>query len=296
LLSAPPPPSADGGLTASGRPVAAVTVHNVGSAPTTALSSLLPKGAAANPWLLKIVAPVLGIAVILGLWLLLRGPNAGQLVVTVSGPNNETISDVQIFVDGQQVCDASPCRVSELLAGTHLIRAAANGFASTADQAVVIQAGQASAQSFALAALKAQAPAAAIAVAQAPQPQTQAQPEPASEETVKLEAAGGTQRGRVEAKPRAEAEPKQASSKAANAAAAAAGAKSKKGTNGTLNLTSTPPSTIVLDGNPLGRTPRTGVSVSPGSHTVVFVNPQRGRKTVKVQVSAGGNKNVSVRF
>jgi hypothetical protein len=73
-------------------------------------------------------------------------------------------------------------------------------------------------------------------------------------------------------------------------------AKPKKATGATLNLTSTPASTIVLDGRPLGRTPQNGVSVTAGKHTVVFVNPQRGRKTVKVQVSAGGNKNVSVRF
>src|SRR5262249_29880611 len=37
--------------------------------------------------------------------------------------------------------------------------------------------------------------------------------------------------------------------------------------NGTLNLNSIPVSNVILDGRPLGPTPKAGVSVAPGPHT-----------------------------
>lgn len=66
--------------------------------------------------------------------------------------------------------------------------------------------------------------------------------------------------------------------------------------NGTLNINSIPPSNVVLDGRPLGSTPKVGVSVSPGAHTVVFIHPQLGRKVQQVSVEAGGRASALVRF
>jgi hypothetical protein len=65
---------------------------------------------------------------------------------------------------------------------------------------------------------------------------------------------------------------------------------------GKLNVSSNPPSNAILDGRPLGPTPRSGISVTPGAHTVVFVHPQHGRKQVSVNVAAGKTANASVRF
>lgn len=65
---------------------------------------------------------------------------------------------------------------------------------------------------------------------------------------------------------------------------------------GKLNVSSNPPSNAILDGRPLGPTPRAGISVAPGPHTVVFVHPQHGRKQVSVNVAAGKTANASVRF
>jgi serine/threonine-protein kinase len=65
---------------------------------------------------------------------------------------------------------------------------------------------------------------------------------------------------------------------------------------GTLNINSIPVSKVVLDGKPLGSTPKVGVSVPAGSHTVVFVNPDGVKKTVSVTVKAGETKTAAVKF
>jgi serine/threonine-protein kinase len=67
------------------------------------------------------------------------------------------------------------------------------------------------------------------------------------------------------------------------------------GGSGTLNINSIPVSTVVLDGRPVGATPKVGLKVSAGSHTVVFVNCT-DRKSASVQVGAGQTKTVAVRF
>jgi hypothetical protein len=238
----------------------------------------------------------LGLLVLLGLWLALRGPSGGELVVTVAGPNSEAIETVQVVVDGRQLCDRSPCALAELTPGTHLVRASAEGYAAAADQAVVIQAGQAAAQNFRLARL---VPTAVTVVSPPPTPAAETEPtlddvpaQPASVPAVAPVAAAVVKTEKATARTES-----RNSKPVRSAATPAAAAKSSKASgNGTLNITSTPAATVVLDGRPLGRTPRSGVSVPAGSHTVVFVHPQHGRKTVKTQVSAGGTKTVSVRF
>jgi serine/threonine-protein kinase len=58
-----------------------------------------------------------------------------------------------------------------------------------------------------------------------------------------------------------------------------------------LNINSLPASTVVLDGKPLGATPRLKVSVSPGSHTILFVNSELSlKKSINVDVKAGETK------
>lgn len=68
------------------------------------------------------------------------------------------------------------------------------------------------------------------------------------------------------------------------------------GGNGTLNINSIPVSKVVLDGRPLGSTPKVGVSVPAGSHTVVFIHPEFGKKSLTVQVKAGETKTAAVKF
>jgi serine/threonine protein kinase len=58
-----------------------------------------------------------------------------------------------------------------------------------------------------------------------------------------------------------------------------------------LNINSIPPSTCFLDGKALGSTPKVHIQVSPGVHTVKFVNSDQGlTKTISVKVNAGETK------
>lgn len=68
------------------------------------------------------------------------------------------------------------------------------------------------------------------------------------------------------------------------------------GERATLHLNSIPPSNVLLDGKPLGQTPRLGVVTRAGQHVVTFIHASRGKKSVTVRVAAGQAKTVSTRF
>lgn len=58
-----------------------------------------------------------------------------------------------------------------------------------------------------------------------------------------------------------------------------------------LDINSIPVSSVLLDGKPIGTTPKLHVPVTPGAHTVVFVNAEQAlKKTVSVSVGAGETK------
>ena len=64
-----------------------------------------------------------------------------------------------------------------------------------------------------------------------------------------------------------------------------------------LNINSRPASTVLLDGKPLGPTPRVKVSVTPGTHTVLFVNAEESlKKSVSITIAAGETKAVSAKL
>lgn len=65
---------------------------------------------------------------------------------------------------------------------------------------------------------------------------------------------------------------------------------------GLLDITSTPPSRVVVNGRPMGMTPLHGVRVEPGHQTVVFVNPDLGRRVASANVVSGGHAKVGVTF
>lgn len=64
---------------------------------------------------------------------------------------------------------------------------------------------------------------------------------------------------------------------------------------GVIAINSNPASNVLVDGRPVGRTP-TQWKGPAGSHMVVFVHPQMGRKVVTVSVTAGGKANATARF
>jgi hypothetical protein len=68
-------------------------------------------------------------------------------------------------------------------------------------------------------------------------------------------------------------------------------------TQGLLNISSVPPSQIILNGRPLGTTPKTAVVVPGDSlQTIVFVHPKMGRRRAQKFVPAGKERTVSIRF
>jgi serine/threonine-protein kinase len=71
-------------------------------------------------------------------------------------------------------------------------------------------------------------------------------------------------------------------------AAAAAG-------TGTLNLNSIPISNALVDGRPVGPTPRQ-VPVAAGTHSVTFVHPTLGRKSMTVNVVPGKTALAAAKF
>ena len=62
-----------------------------------------------------------------------------------------------------------------------------------------------------------------------------------------------------------------------------------------LNLHSTPVANVLVDGRPQGSTPRQ-VSVTPGTHSIVFIHPEFGRKTFNVTVQAGKSQSVMAKY
>jgi hypothetical protein len=64
---------------------------------------------------------------------------------------------------------------------------------------------------------------------------------------------------------------------------------------GTLDISSSPPANVVLDGRPLGKAPRL-VHLPPGAHTVLFIHPLYGRQSLSVNVSSGHTTQASADF
>jgi hypothetical protein len=65
--------------------------------------------------------------------------------------------------------------------------------------------------------------------------------------------------------------------------------------SGTLNLSSIPASNVIVDGRPIGPTPQK-LTLSAGSHSVMFVHPVRGRKSMTVKVEPGKSAAASAKF
>ena len=64
----------------------------------------------------------------------------------------------------------------------------------------------------------------------------------------------------------------------------------------TLNMNSIPASNVILNGRPLGKTPKVGVKVPAGPVTVVFAHPEMGRKVQSATVAAGSSRTFMARF
>jgi len=84
--------------------------------------------------------------------------------------------------------------------------------------------------------------------------------------------------------------------KSSHSVAAAPAPAAASGGTATLDLNSTPPAAVVVNGRPLGTTPIRGVHVGAGKQTVVFVHPTMGRKVASATVAPGGRAAIGVKF
>jgi hypothetical protein len=360
-----------------------------------------------------VVAAAVVIAIVAAVFALL--PKQGSLVVTVAGPGNKSISQLEVFVDGQKRCSESPCQVKELNAGIHLVRVNAQSYQGTADQAVKVFAGDEAVHNVTLSkgsggtglTVRAEGRGLKLFVdGKEIGPLPQDLPDlSAGDHVVRID--GGdryepfektvpinqdqlftleprlkVKKGLATIKPGNNAdgakvvlvsggehperrpvpqlplavdipvdrdkpysivatkhgfqdfqrsldfedgqaertfivdlvpassgggsEPARASTGGGHTNAVVAPTQpppasvappvAAKGSNGTLNLNSIPVSNVILDGRPLGATPKLNVSVPAGPHTVIFVHPEFGRKANRVTVVAGKTIPVVAKF
>lgn len=224
------------------------------------------------------------------------GANTGTVVVTAAGPGGKAVDGVKVFADGAVKCSTSPCRIEGLTAGAHFIHAEAPGYEATAARAVSVERGNEAVLNIDLAP-KASAPSAAEASSDKAAPEKAAPEKAADDEvsTTSLDKLAPAEKKTAQA-PAAKAAVQKPGAVKASAADKSDATKPEPAAQAKLNINSIPRANVVLDGRPLGMTPQMGVSVSPGSHTVVFVHPELGRKVASTSVKAGGTSSVGVRF
>lgn len=347
---------------------------------------------------------VLGLGV--GAFFLMKG-KPGSIVITVAGPGNKPVDGVEIYVDGNPAgCKGSPCRVSELKPGTHLVRVSAAGYPPTADIGVKVPPGEETVQNVELArpsqgtGVKVSAEGRGLkllidgkeigplpqeirdmtpgdhrvrveggeryepfekTITVEPDQVTNLEPKlkvkkglatiklgdnaegahvmlvtgderrpiPRFPLAVDLEADKAysivaEKKGFARYEKRIDFEDGQAektfvidlattgsesavastpvgggsrvsSSSGASSPAAAAAPAAAAGKKATLTFTSTPPSNVIFDGRPLGKTPKSA-TVDPGPHTILFVHPELGRKAKSINVTPGQKATLTVKF
>ena len=194
----------------------------------------------------------------------------GALVITVSGPGNALVRKLSVNLDDATRCSSSPCRIEQLPTGTHFIQVSSPDHEPMATRAVQVEPNGETVLHVELMPLRA----------------------PAAESTTVASKAAASPAVDFDAD--APAERARTASRSAPAAVAVRSAPAKP-QQARLTVNSIPPSSVVIDGQPLGKTPQTK-SVAPGSHSIVFIHPTLGRRVQSAQVAPGGNKTVVARF
>ncbi|MDI1428682.1 protein kinase domain-containing protein [Polyangium sorediatum] len=246
--------------------------------------------AATNPPTTGSASKKLGIALgvsallaALGLVAFVLTPKTGGLRIEVTGRD---LGKVAIYVDGQERCGTTPCVVGDLEPGDRIIKVVVPGKGDKVVSASV-ERGE---ESPVLIPMETAEPVPPTPPdAEPPKSVNTASTPPA--ESPSVAAAVGTIPGATPGEPARAPGPLPTATPTvgiANPPAAQA--------NGTLNINSIPVSKVVLDGRPLGNTPKVGLSVPAGTHTVTFVHSERGKQTVTVTVNAGETKTAAVKF
>jgi hypothetical protein len=295
-------------------------------APATGSISPIASRPFSNRMVMGIAAAVFGIGT---LALLLR-PSTGSVVLTVGGPGGAAMQGVSIKVDGAERCTSTPCEVSDLSPGAHVLTASATGLSGSTEQTLNIERGEHAAHHIALegqriaavTAPEANVKPAPVAAETKPAPTTLAAKEEAEpavakeapaapvahakaavthESTVSSAKASSNTSSAVKvaanSRPAAVAQkPAVASAAKAETSAPAKTSVASSSGSATLDLNSTPRAAVVVNGRPMGMTPLRGVHVQPGKQTIVFVHPELGRKIASANLAPGARTAVGVKF
>jgi len=240
----------------------------------------------------------------------------GSLLVTAKGPNNAPVKGVRVFLDGALRCEEVPCRVEDLKNGSHVVRVSAEGHEATADRAIIVD-GETAFDVSLIPTKSEEPPPPPVVLAKPPATGTSEPPAAPAAPTAMIDAddpalAAGASAPSSNRAMAAAARPKQAAAAPAlarrlageaaapaakekpAAAAAAAEEPAAADDKGIMRLSSTPSSNVVVDGRPIGMTPKT-VRVKAGSHTVVFASGT-DRNVQSVNVKPGATISVGAKF
>lgn len=206
------------------------------------------------------------------------GASTDALLVTVAGPGGGAVEFPEVFIDGVRRCESSPCLVPGLTEGLHFVTITAPGHVPTSPRVVRLRDREASVLHMQLARPEPGEERAPARVASTPEPlSTPIESLPAAQPLAPL-----VPPITPPVAPPVAPTPKPVTPITVGSA--------------TLDFTSAPSAGVILDGQPLGMSPRLGVRVKPGSHVVVFVHPDKGRILRSVMVEAGARQAVAVRF
>ncbi len=219
---------------------------------------------------LTFIAFYLVAGALLAIVLVARHGSSQAPTVTASDMQKHSISIASVFVDGHEVCGALPCELPES-SGNHWVSIRAAGYAAPDP----VQVTGSVPVHFTLrkkpASLATPAP---QAPATLPAASATTNPTPAATEVAKL--------------------PEEAPSAAAPAPVHHP-ARTYWHAPAKLSFYSRPSALVLLDGRPLGSTPRLGVKVSPGHHNVLFVHGSR-RVARSAYAARGHTRTVSAHF
>lgn len=226
----------------------------------------------------------LALLVVLGAVLWIIWPRSGSLRIEVRAADGAPIEQVDVYIDGQKRCDRAPCEVTDLLPGARAIKAVTPQLAVAGPANEIVEAGEEKAVTLTLADAK---------PISTQEPHAGSPPGSPEDQEVSLGNEGGDD-------PQPAAVPTETTAPQPESPPAASGAPpSSPKVNEKIafvNVNSIPVTKVLIDGRPIGTTPKLRVPVAPGSHKVQFIHPNLGRKTISVTLSAGETKTVSTRF
>ncbi len=236
-------------------------------------------------------------------------PREAKAVVVVTGAGTMPLDRFTLEVDGRQSCSSSPCSIS-LEPGMHALRAESKGYARY-EQRIAVTPGSEVALHVAL---ELAPPKAGGHASDAPRTRVEdgsavgqerdparglVLAKPADSAVIAADRADSARPGAVAAAgPNSNAHA-QRSVPVARSHPTAPEAKAAETSEGTctLNLNSIPASNVLVDGRPYGSTPKVGLVVAAGSHTVMFAQPDGGpRESQTIVCKVGEAQTVAARL